>query len=90
VLEAAACNLLTIGTRIPGLVDSVVDNETGILVDKKDIKQLKEAILKIANDQTLRLKLSSNARIRARKEFDANYLVQLQWQEYQRLLKMRS
>lgn len=90
VLEAAACNLLTIGTRIPGLVDSVVDNVTGLLVEKKNVTQLKDAIVRLAKDKNLRTQFSHNARERARKEFDSNLMARLQWEEYERLLKKRS
>jgi glycosyltransferase involved in cell wall biosynthesis len=90
VLEAAACNLLTIGTRIPGLVDSVVDNTTGILFEKKNVMELKDTIVKLAKDKNLRNYLSNNARERARKEFDSNMMAKLQWEEYMRLLKKDS
>lgn len=90
VLEAAACSLLTIGTKIPGLVDSIVDKETGILVEKKSVSELRDAIIKLALDKDLRKELSLNARERARKEFDSDYMAKLQWEEYERLLKKRS
>lgn len=90
VLEAAACGLMSIGTRIPGLVDSIAENETGLLVEKKNIEDLKEKLIYIAKNPELRKKLSAQARLRARAEFDSDYMARLQWEEYQRLLKMRS
>lgn len=90
VLEAAACEVMTIGTRIPGLVDSVVDGETGLLVELKNIQELSQAMIRVVEDKELRLKLSRNAKVRASKEFDAKYLARLQWEEYIRLLKKHS
>lgn len=90
VLEAAACKLLTVGTRIPGLVDSVVDGVTGLLVEKKNVVDLKNALVKLALDKDLRIKFSENARTRALQEFDSTFMAKLQWDEYERLLKKRS
>lgn len=87
VLEAAASGLCTIGTRIPGLVDSIVDGETGILVELKNTNELSKAMVELASNQKLREQLALNALERARKEFDSNFLARLQWEEYQRLLK---
>lgn len=90
VLEAAACGLPTIGTKIPGLVDAVVDGETGILVELKNISELETAILNLANDSELRSRLGANARKRAREDFDSEFLARVQWNEYLRLLKKDS
>ncbi|MBY0413163.1 MAG: glycosyltransferase [Bdellovibrionales bacterium] len=90
VLEAAACELMTIGTRIPGLVDSIVDGETGVLVSLKNIEELKEAILSMTTDEKRRKELSINAKKRARTDFDSQVMAQLQWAEYQRLIKKHS
>lgn len=87
VLEAAASGLCTIGTKIPGLVDSIVDGETGLLVELKNTDELSKAMIELASNQKLREKLSMNALKRARKEFDSSFLARLQWEEYQKLLK---
>jgi glycosyltransferase involved in cell wall biosynthesis len=90
VLEAAACELLTIGTKIPGLVDAIVDGETGVLVELKNIVQLKESILELSSNKQKRKMLSANAKKRARADFDSNFLARVQWEEYMRLLKKES
>lgn len=87
ILEAAASGVCAIGTKIPGLVDSIADGETGILVEKNNIIDLSNAILKLALDGALRAKLATNAKERARTQFDSKLLAELQWQEYERLLK---
>lgn len=90
VLEAAACAIPTIGSRIPGLVDAIVDGETGLLVGLKDIEQLKNAILLLASDSTKRQGLGANAKRRAREDFDSDFMAKVQWEEYLRLLKIDS
>lgn len=90
VLEAAACELLTIGSRIPGLVDAIVDGETGVLVELRNIGELKGAILDLASNKEKRKLLSANAKKRARADFDSNFLAKVQWDEYMRLLKKDS
>lgn len=90
VLEAAACSIPTIGSRIPGLIDSIVDGETGILVELKNIEQLKWAILSLAADRTKRKQLGINAKRRAREDFDSDFMARVQWEEYLNLLKINS
>jgi glycosyltransferase involved in cell wall biosynthesis len=90
VLEAAACGVMTIGSRIPGLVDSIVDNVTGVLVELKNESELENAMIKVLEDSQFRLQLSQNAKRRAQKEFDCELLAQIQWDEYIRLLKKHS
>ena len=40
VIESAACGIPTIGTKIYGLTDAIIDGETGILVEVEDINSL--------------------------------------------------
>lgn len=89
VLEAAACGLCTVGTRIPGLIDSIEDEKTGLLVAKESVDELASAIMRLAKDQDLRRRLGEAARNRARKEFDSKLLAQKQWEEYQKLLSQK-
>lgn len=44
LLEAMACGLPVISTNVHGAVDLIRENKTGILVQKKDVKGLTEAI----------------------------------------------
>lgn len=86
VLEAASSGLCTIGTKIPGLIDSIDDGKTGLLVEKQNAEELSKAIIKLAQDNEFRKELGENAKKRARQEFDSKLLARLQWEEYQELL----
>ncbi len=61
-IEAAACGKAVIASNIPGLKDAVKDNETGILVEKENVEELADAILKLNNDIELRKTLGKSAR----------------------------
>lgn len=68
VLEANAMKTLVIASRVPGLVDSVVDGKTGLLVSPKNPILLADSMLRIARDARLRKRLSAGAH-RWSKEF---------------------
>jgi glycosyltransferase involved in cell wall biosynthesis len=53
-LEAAALGLPVIATRIPGCVDAVRDEETGLLVAPRDAKALADAMRRYLLDPQLR------------------------------------
>lgn len=61
-LEAGACATPTVASDAPGLRESVVDGETGILVPHGDVPALVEAIAKLIRDPELRFRMGSAAR----------------------------
>ena len=83
VLEAAAMGLPAIGTRVVGLVDSIVDGKTGILVPPKDSEALYRALQSMFNDNELRKKMGQNAKHRA-KSFSSSYINGMVLKEYGR------
>ncbi len=85
VIEAAAMGVPTVGTRVTGLVDAILDQDTGLLVDKKSVDQLHAALLKLVLDPTLRETLGAAAYRRAKAEFSATYVNQLVIEAYQTL-----
>jgi glycosyltransferase involved in cell wall biosynthesis len=70
VLEAYALGRPVIGTRIGGIPELVVHNETGILVEPGNVAMLAEALAGIASlPQTTRNKLGTAGRDWVRREF---------------------
>lgn len=61
ILEAMACGLPVVASKIGGLAEFIEDGKDGILVRPKDMDGLKDAILKVLQDDVLRLRLISNA-----------------------------
>jgi glycosyltransferase involved in cell wall biosynthesis len=87
VIEAAACELPTIGTDIVGLKDAIINNETGLLVPSHDQDALKIAMMKLLKDESLRKKLGSQARDRAIKNFDTKIISLELIESYKKLLR---
>ena len=64
-VEAAFHGVPSIGTRVGGVPDAVVDGETGLLVAPGDIVGLAATIERLRDDNALRRRLGETARARA-------------------------
>jgi len=84
-IEAGAMNLPTVATRVTGLVDAVVDGETGILVPPKDAIALAQALQELIKSPDMRHHMGWAARQHAIKHFDAAIIDQAVVDEYFRL-----
>lgn len=69
VIEAASCGLPTLAYRIDGVIDAVVDGETGVLLGIGDVENLVAAMEQMADDPMLRNRLGASARARVLNEF---------------------
>ncbi|MGA9164112.1 MAG: glycosyltransferase family 4 protein [Thiobacillus sp.] len=69
VLEAAAAGIPSIGSRIYGVSDAIVEGETGLLVPPGDVQQLAAALSRLAVDEALRTRLALAGRTRVENEF---------------------
>jgi glycosyltransferase involved in cell wall biosynthesis len=90
VIEAAAMGVPAIGTRIYGLTDAIIDGETGLLVELKNVVELTDTLRKLIDDPDLRKRLGKNAEKRAMQEFDSKKHSELLINEYQDLLKLKT
>lgn len=86
VIEAAAMGVPTIGTDIYGLVDSIMHEETGLLVPPKNTDALVSAITLLLNDSTLRIRMSEAAKRRAYVLYDEEKVNQQVANKYHSLL----
>jgi len=59
VVEANACGTAVVASKSPGLVDSVRDGETGLLVPHGDVQALTQAIERVLTDPALRAQLET-------------------------------
>lgn len=62
VMEASAAGLPVIATRHAGIKDVIIESETGILVNEKDVDGMAEAIIKLAKDRALCKKMGANGK----------------------------
>lgn len=74
VIEAAACGIPTVCSRVYGLTDAVVDGVTGLLHNPADVSDLYRKINMLVLDRCLRLRLAEAARSRAVSEFSCQRL----------------
>jgi len=74
VIEAASCGVPSVVSRIYGLTDAVVNDETGLIVDVGDGTSLSIALLSLIEDSSLRTRFSKNAISRAKSLFDSEIL----------------
>ncbi len=69
-LEAMSCARPVIGSAVGGLLDSVADGETGLLVPPRDPAAVAAAARRLLADETLRRRLGHAGRLRAESRFD--------------------
>jgi glycosyltransferase involved in cell wall biosynthesis len=70
LIEAMSMNKPTVAANTDGVLDIVLDNETGLFFNSRDGKDLCNKIVKLIDDSELRPKLGSNARKRVLEIFD--------------------
>jgi glycosyltransferase involved in cell wall biosynthesis len=68
-MEAMATGLPVVSTRIGGIPEMVIDNQTGFLVQPEDAVALAEAIENVTNDRSLGQRLGQVGCEQAQKLF---------------------
>ncbi|MCX5647199.1 MAG: glycosyltransferase family 4 protein [Phycisphaerae bacterium] len=71
VLEAMNCGLPIVATRVGGVPEAVVDGQTGLLVEAKNVDQLRDAMERMIADEAFRQAAGQEGLARAREVFDA-------------------
>ena len=89
LLEAAAMELPVIGTRIPGIVDAVLDGTNGVLVEPGQPDQLSAAILKYMRDPQLATAHGKAGRAFVVERFQCSVVWESILQTYDQLLNSR-
>lgn len=62
VMEAMACGLPVIVTKVPGIGEIITNNQDGILIDINDSQALADMVLRVIDDREFSSKLGWNAR----------------------------
>jgi glycosyltransferase involved in cell wall biosynthesis len=88
-LEAASCELPSIGYRSTGVVDAIAHDCTGVIVDRKDDRAMAEAIVAYARSTELRTRHGLAARARVLRQF-TNERVWQQWLDLYRSMPTHS
>jgi glycosyltransferase involved in cell wall biosynthesis len=81
IIEAAACGVPSIAYRIDGVIDAIIENRTGLFVDKGDIRSLSNSMKRIGHNHELRTALAESARLRAINDFSSSAVTDA-WQKF--------
>jgi glycosyltransferase involved in cell wall biosynthesis len=69
IIEAGACGVPAIGSRIYGITDAIEDGASGLLFDPGSIEALAECMSRLARDPALRHGMGERARAKALRDF---------------------
>lgn len=69
IIEAAACEVPAVGSRIYGISDAIVDGQTGLLHEPGDVDAIRKHLQRLIEDNELRTRMGKAARERAAKVF---------------------
>lgn len=87
VIEAGAMGLPVITTNIPGPTDVIRDGFNGLVVEKKDSKQLLKAMKKIYRNPNLGKEMGNNGLRVVQERYDQKLVFQAMYEDRMRLLE---
>lgn len=86
IIEAAAAGVPGIGSRIYGITDAIVEDETGLLFAPGNVQQLARCMATLAGDEGMRRRMGENARQRAERDFSSAVVTAALIDYYRKLL----
>lgn len=89
IIEAAACAVPAVASKIHGIADAVADGKTGFLFPAGDVEALTKRLLKLIMKKDLRLQMGEKARHRATELFSSNKIIDETMFFYDRLIEKR-
>lgn len=89
-IEAAAVSIPTIGSRIYGISDAIVDNETGLLIELGNVKDWTAAMVRLSNSHELRAKLGRQAMQMVKENFESASIIDLYTEYFRNLCRSDS
>lgn len=85
IIEAAALGIPAIGSRIYGISDAMVDEQTGLMFTRGDVDELLNRMETLLNSEQ-RFRLGDQARKRVHRDFDQQQVVQAFLTYYENVL----
>lgn len=89
-LEAAACEVPVVATRIGGIPEVVTDGETGFLSDIGDTEKMSNDVLKLLSDEEMRRKFGEKARDLAVSRYSTDLIIPQYIDFYEKVLQSKS
>ncbi|MGD6873973.1 N-acetyl-alpha-D-glucosaminyl L-malate synthase BshA [Sutcliffiella horikoshii] len=87
LLEAMACGVPSVGTKIGGIPEVIEDGKTGFLSDVGDVEDIAENAVRILESATLHKKFAENAISRVKEHFSSQRIVEQYEDMYKQLIK---
>jgi glycosyltransferase involved in cell wall biosynthesis len=89
-VEAGATQRAVVATNVPGCREAVEDGRNGLLVEPKNVGELTAALIRLLDDDQLRLRMAAEGRNRAENEFSSATINKQTIAVYQQVLKSSS
>jgi len=86
IIESFACSKPVIGSNLGGISETVIPNETGILIEPECVDDIINAVKKIYYEEDYRKKLSVNCKNKS-KNYSKEAYYQTTMNLYQNILK---
>ncbi len=87
ILEASACSVPVVASRVGGIVECVKEDRNGLLFEPKNVEDLTQKLKKLITDKNLRLFYKKNARIFIENNFSVKKMVELTQNLYREIIK---
>ena len=86
IIEAASCNLPSLGSKIYGITDAILDNQTGILHKVGNVRDIRSKMLFAIRNKKLLKSYGKYAKQRVKVNFDENLISK----EFVKFIKSRN
>ncbi|MCG1023068.1 N-acetyl-alpha-D-glucosaminyl L-malate synthase BshA [Sutcliffiella horikoshii] len=86
LLEAMACGVPSVGTKIGGIPEVIDNGKTGYLSDVGDVEDIARNAIEILGDTTLHTKFAENAISRVKEHFSSQRIVEQYEEMYKQLI----
>ncbi|MDD5167172.1 MAG: GT4 family glycosyltransferase PelF, partial [Candidatus Omnitrophica bacterium] len=87
IVEAQACKVPVVATRVGGVIDIIEDKKTGLLVPPADSGSMADAVIRILKDNEFAQKLADNAYEKVIKQYSAELMVKRMLDVYKEALE---
>lgn len=88
IIEAMACGLPVIATRISGVTDIVIDKWNGLLIEPRSVDELRQGIITLRDNPDLRAMMSANAKQTISEAYTWAAVTRRTVEEYDKVLAM--